>query len=328
MCVYNEDTNYIRESVESILNQTYNNFEFIIVCDNPADVRVLSIIDYYRKKDHRIVCLINEENVGLTRSLNVGLRQCHGEYVARMDADDISYPNRLELQLKYLNKNPQLVACGSYIELINENGNLIGKRKMPVKQNEIDVISVFDTPLCHPTVMFRRVVKGISLRYDEDFVVSQDFALWSTFEKGTISNVKCFLLKYRISNDQISNKRVGEQMHYKRLIQYSNLNKNGIVLDVKEKRVFDYLFSHGYYKPTEMEIKALLVKLYKLLSIVKDAKYLGYYIINCYITNAVLLEKDYCSKIRKLFGFSRDIKYLNAKSILFLLYKELCFGKS
>ena len=104
MSVYNEPVDWMRQAIESILNQTYKDFEFIIVNDNPEREENQLVLNEYRDKDSRISVLCNDQNIGLTKSLNKGLENANCEFVARMDADDIAFPDRLKLQLQYLLK--------------------------------------------------------------------------------------------------------------------------------------------------------------------------------------------------------------------------------
>ena len=115
MSNYNTPEEYLREAIESILNQTYKNFEFIIIDDCSTD-NSLEIIKSYN--DERIVLIENEENIGLTKSINKGLAVAKGEYIARMDADDVSLPQRFEKQINYMNDHTELIVCGSSMELI------------------------------------------------------------------------------------------------------------------------------------------------------------------------------------------------------------------
>ena len=124
MSTYKEDERLLRESIESILNQTYKDFEYIIILDYPDNDVHKRVIEEYALKDDRIHFYVNEKNMGLTYSLNRGLSLCHGEYIARMDADDISLPDRLERQMEYLEKN-HYDLIGGITEMINENGSLL-----------------------------------------------------------------------------------------------------------------------------------------------------------------------------------------------------------
>ena len=128
MSVYKEDTRYLREAIESILNQTYTDFEFVIVGDTPLSdrERVFGVIREYALKDRRIKFFPNENNIGLTKSLNVGLSHCSGKYIARMDADDISVSTRLEKQVVFMEANPKILASSAWFEFIDEEGNYSG----------------------------------------------------------------------------------------------------------------------------------------------------------------------------------------------------------
>ena len=96
MSVYNEPAEWIMLAIDSVLHQTYRDVEFIIVCDNPDNDSICNLLSNYMDNDTRIVLILNKTNIGLTRSLNVALHKCKGKYIARMDADDISFPNRFE----------------------------------------------------------------------------------------------------------------------------------------------------------------------------------------------------------------------------------------
>ncbi len=123
MSVYNGER-FLRDSVESILGQTFTDFEFLILDDGSTD-STCEILEEYANKDARIVLVRNDRNLGLTRSLNKGLRLVRGEYLARQDADDISLPKRLEMQVKFLDAHPEVGVVGSALEIIDENGNTI-----------------------------------------------------------------------------------------------------------------------------------------------------------------------------------------------------------
>lgn len=115
MSTYNEENMLIRQAVESILNQTYSEFEFIIVLDNPKNIEIANLIQEYASRDKRIVILKNEKNLGLVKSLNKALEISKGEYIMRMDADDISEKDRIEKEYKFLKENNlDLVARESY----------------------------------------------------------------------------------------------------------------------------------------------------------------------------------------------------------------------
>lgn len=213
MCVYNEETQFLRDAIESILNQTYAGFEFLIISDNPQNDRVNNIIREYQDNDNRITFKINEQNIGLTCSLNIGLRQCKGKYVVRMDADDVSLPNRIADQVAYMETHPEITASGGNAIRIDENNNII---ENIIVQSEPHIIKrelLFTCPVIHPATIIRRVWNDKSIEYDETFRYAQDYALWvSVFKNGGIvSNIDKFLIKYRCSKKQIHSAHGDEQ---------------------------------------------------------------------------------------------------------------------
>ncbi len=176
MSVYNAEK-YLNEAVDSILAQTYEDFELILINDKSTDSSG-AILQDYAQKDKRVVILENEENMGLTKSLNKGLAIAKGEYIARMDADDISVPERFALQVKYLDEHPDysFVSCiGRYID---ENGKPEQLRLFPETNEEIYAMMPKVDAVMHPGVMFRREDIAKIGNYCEDFRVVQDYDLW------------------------------------------------------------------------------------------------------------------------------------------------------
>lgn len=115
MSIYNEQESWLKMSIDSILHQTYSNFEFIIVNDNPQRTLNRNLIEHYQKLDERIVYIENHVNIGLTKSLNLAIAVAKGDYIARMDADDYSFPTRLEKQITFLSKNCDIIAVGTWV---------------------------------------------------------------------------------------------------------------------------------------------------------------------------------------------------------------------
>lgn len=199
---------YLTDAVKSILNQTYRNFEFIIVNDGPISLII--------PKDPRILIINNHKNLGLTKSLNKGLKKAKGEYIARIDADDISYPNRFEEQISYLEKNPNIALVGSWVNLINDNNKLIKLKKLPTSYHQIKSNLIKANQFYHPTLMIRKNVLDKLGFYDEKFVYSQDYELVLRIaSKYPVSNISKPLLDYRVnSKHSISYDRVKKQAYY------------------------------------------------------------------------------------------------------------------
>jgi len=203
MSVYNGEK-YLREAIDSILNQTFTNFEFIIVNDGSTD-KSLEIIKSYA--DSRIV-IIDQENTGLAKALNNGINIAKGKYIARMDADDISELNRLEVQFDYLEKNEDIGILGTWIELIDEKDNVIGNKKEPVNPEDIHNIILTYGCFNHGTVMFRkslfRKAGGYSNVFPENSP-TEDFALWNRMLRITSgANIPHYLYKLRIHSSSVS----------------------------------------------------------------------------------------------------------------------------
>lgn len=192
---------YIREAIESILAQTYQHFEFLII-DNVSADATPDIVREYAANDSRITYIRNPRDLGIAGSLNKGLRLATGEYVARMDADDVAMPDRLEKQIAYMEANADCVICGSNIILIDENGKQFGKRDFPQNDGLIKQRMLAEIPFCHPaTLLRRRPIIEHEVFYDETIFTVEDRDFWLRFaEYGRYANLPEPLLRYRISD--------------------------------------------------------------------------------------------------------------------------------
>lgn len=190
---------YIAEAIESILNQTFTDFEFIIV-NGPSDDNTLKIIERYAKKDKRIKLIKCKEKTSVTDALNQGLRYCNGKYIARMDSDDISLPDRFEKQVKYMNQNPNVGILGTAIQIFGQQNKVLFYKKHITL---LDLVNKCN--LAHPSVMFR---KSVLDKYDLKYLLTsaEDYDLWARAIKITnIHNLPVVLLKYRFHNHQATN---------------------------------------------------------------------------------------------------------------------------
>jgi glycosyltransferase involved in cell wall biosynthesis len=206
MSVYNSEK-YLREAIDSILAQTFNHFEFLIVNDCSSDSSFELMKSY---NDSRIRIIKNPTNIGLTRSLNIGISNAKGEYIVRMDADDISCHNRLELLVQYMDNNPDVGICGSWAETIEKSPRKLTPDCSP---ENIRTELFFHNIIIHPSVIIRKsVLEGNHLEYNEKLLFAQDYDLWVKCSKYTkITNLPEFLLRYRISNTQLSSNRLINQ---------------------------------------------------------------------------------------------------------------------
>lgn len=256
MSTYKEDERILRESIESILNQTYRDLEYIIILDYPDNDIHKSVIEEYAFKDNRIHFYINEKNMGLTDSLNRGLSLCHGEYIARMDADDISLPDRLERQMKYLEKN-HYDLIGGITEMINENGSLLYSIKsVPADPKKIDKALRYSQCIAHPTWLGRKEVfeKNAGYRHMplcEDY----DFTLRAVLNGFVISNLNEPVLKYRMTSNSISRSNLFEQYLYMSYITNEYKNKRVASVD----KAYAYVQQHLNDSDTEKYLKANVI---------------------------------------------------------------------
>ena len=178
MSVYNEKIEWLKQSIDSILHQTFTDFEFIIVIDNPHYEEGIKLLIDYSTSDSRIILLFNESNIGLTKSLNKGIREAKGKYIVRMDADDVSIIGRLAKQIKFMDSHPDIVASGTAAYKWKDNH----LKKLNRKSNSkcLRSLLIFESPIYHPSAIFRRIINGEFVFYDESFKYSQDYALWIT----------------------------------------------------------------------------------------------------------------------------------------------------
>ena len=199
MCTYNGG-HYLKEQIDSILNQTFSDFEFIIIDDASTDKSVEILQSY---SDPRIQLIVKPKNSGYTDSLNYGLTIAKGEYIARMDSDDISLPTRFEKQVEVLQKNKDVVVCGSWISVF---GNNMESVIFEAPQNPIEIKLTFLSYDCiaHPSVMFRKSCME-NLEYQKEFVPAEDYKLWSeVILKHDFYIIQEALLRYRQHENNIS----------------------------------------------------------------------------------------------------------------------------
>jgi glycosyltransferase involved in cell wall biosynthesis len=188
---------YIRAAMQSILIQTFRNWELIVVDDFSND-GTFEIIREFCDLDSRVKVIVNQVNLGIARSLNIGIAASRGGYIARMDSDDVSRPNRLELQIDYLQANPSVAVVGGNADFVDEDGCYLNTSNMPNSPEQIRRVILKMCPLLHPTVMCRREFLIKMGGYDERLRRKQDYDLWfrgST--KSRYANISAVVLTYR-----------------------------------------------------------------------------------------------------------------------------------
>jgi hypothetical protein len=232
MSVFNGEE-FLRKAVDSILSQTYADFELLVIDDCSTDHSAEILRSY---ADPRLRVVRNEQNIGLTASLNHGLRLSRGELIARQDADDVSHATRLERQVGFLKQNPHIALLGAQVRIINETGSVLNPMGLYRCASEQGVVwqLLFGNPFVHSTVMFRRAAIVDVGGYDESLRYSQDIELWSRVlvnHRGT--NLRETLLDYRTHPSSIVNQRGSEVLESRR----HNLRLNQDILRANTLRL-------------------------------------------------------------------------------------------
>ena len=212
MPAYNAEK-HIDEAIISIINQTYENFEFIIINDGSTD-NTQSIIKKYAERDKRIR-FFNQKNIGLTKTLIKFIDKARGVYIARMDTDDISHNERLSLQVKYLDKNRNIGVIGSYVNIIDDKGKIRRKKKLITVCEKIKKRIIYSNQLVHGAVTFRKDIYKLAGGYDSNFKYSQDYDLWLRMIKKTnITNYPDYLYFVRFHDESLTSKNLKSQSDF------------------------------------------------------------------------------------------------------------------
>jgi glycosyltransferase involved in cell wall biosynthesis len=242
MTVYNGEK-YLSEAIDSILNQTFEDFEFIIIDDGSTDGSA-DIIQSYR--DERIRFLRNGKNLSVPVSSNIGLKLSCGEYIARMDCDDISLPERLEKQVQFMDDHPEVGICGTWLEIF---GNAEGVWRYPSENSEIMALSFFNSPMAHPTSMMRKeLLFKYSLFYDESYTYSSDYEFWVRCGKYfPLANLDEVLFRYRRHGTQIGNRHIKEESQFSDQIRLRQLHELGLDPNSREIELHRALVLGSYF---------------------------------------------------------------------------------
>ncbi len=260
MSVFNAEK-YIKESVESILNQTFTDFEFLIFDDCSTDSSIQIIKSF---NDRRIKIISNPQNIGLTKTLNKGLAAASGKYIARMDADDIALPERFAKQFQFMELNPEVTLLGTAFKSF---GNFTATTIYSTEHNEIRWKQLYECHMLHPSVMIRRdFLTKNNLWYDESFPQAQDYDFWARISQvGKLANLPEVLMHYRQCNDNVTHtKSGGQNAGIKRVRQYL-FSKLGVKqISDAELNIFKKTAYHEYGvgEVYLLALKSLLEKIY------------------------------------------------------------------
>jgi glycosyltransferase involved in cell wall biosynthesis len=269
MPVYNGEKT-VGRAIKSILNQSYNNFEFIIIDDCSQD-QTLKILHDYQEKDQRIKILKNKTNLGIAASLNKGIIESKGEWIVRMDDDDISLPDRLKKQMDFLKNNPDVDIFGGKCIFQDINGNEIksySPNYPPVTTKEIEKLFYHTCPLMHNTIfMNKQKIIDIGL-YNKDFSGAEDYELWVRGWKNglSIKNMNEYLVRFTVNPGKRSLKRLWTTYYVRNYIikQYNFPTKyylHNFALLVK-----DILIKVNLFNP-KWSVRDLIANIRNLVSI-------------------------------------------------------------
>ena len=262
MPVYNREQ-YLKESIESILNQTFTDFEFIIIDDQSTDSS-WHIIQEYAAKDKRIVAVKNTGKKGCYPARNCGHRLAKGKYIAVMDSDDIALPERLQIQFDFMEQHPDIDICGSWLKSFGDYENVIQR---PETHDDIRDALFFDSVVPHQTSMLR--IQNQIPYYSEDYDSAQDYELFCRLinkYKCKFANIPKALLLYRVHQNQISTASRKEQRDNINRTILKNVENIGITLSEKEKLIYLEILSWNFIPKNKFEL-LLSVKMLNNISL-------------------------------------------------------------
>ena len=357
MPTYNAEK-YLKPAVDSILNQTFKNFELLVIDDNSHD-KTLKILSSY--SDSRIK-IIKGDNKGISAALNKGLKRAKGEYIARMDADDIALPERLQVQSEYLDKHPEIGLCSSYFQGIGSSNRQWGQDVVEPKDFYTSLL--YSIPMAHPSIMFRaQEFRDKNLYYDESYKSSEDFEFFSRcIRQVKFYKIPQVLLQYRWHPKQSTYKHHDNgRSTYLRIIkrnfaQYLNIKLSGKLLDLfwgaqplkvsastaqQLKKSLDKIYNKIAFQPEydaarirkffDERLNSMKIQQHKtkyILSISKNKKHKIVTVLGLKIK----IKRNIFKKLRKIFDVKNDsthkvwtilglkIKFKNSKKLFMSKY--------
>lgn len=266
--VYNAEL-YIADAVESILKQTFRDFELLVINDGSTD-KSSEIIRSF--KDERIRLVENEINLRLIATLNKGIKLAKGTYIARMDADDISLPERLQKQVSFMETHPEVGVCGTWFEQLGNPGKIV---KYPEEDAAIRIMMLYQTPFCHPSVILRKeVLEKNEILFSPDFIHGEDYEMWIRLSSHTrFANLPEVLLQYRLHENSVSasNQSVQQEKTYN-VIRLA-FQKAGMQISNEEITLFRHVM-YAQFKADKHFITEAERLLLQLLKANEQTKYL------------------------------------------------------
>ena len=243
MPAFNERPEMITDAISSILEQTYQNIELHIFDDSTAET-TREAIDTFRK-DPRIIIHRFDERAGFIKSLNLGLEASKGKYIARMDGDDYSLPDRLKKEVEFLEKHPDVMVVGGQMNIMDEEGNIISSRAYPTSTLGFFFFSCIRNPMAHPTIMLRRDIIDKGYRYDDRLRMSEDLDLWLRLMNDgfKLSNIPDTVLNYRVTDNFLEKRSSDIQREVMAQVRYQNFSWRHPVHSILSV-ITGWLFTH------------------------------------------------------------------------------------
>ncbi|MBT0810638.1 glycosyltransferase family 2 protein [Litoribacter ruber] len=303
--------NYIQESIDSILNQTFSDFKFLIIDDGSTDA-TKEVINSY--PDPRIQFVNNPTNNGYIHCLNQGIEMISSKYIVRMDADDISLPQRLEKQIEFMEKNSNIAVCGcgkinfldGHPETETEVFNITDSR-------ELLFSSIFNTSIPHPSAIIRRsILSQNNIKYNEHYYYAEDKAMWLDLSKfGDLANLPEYLIKYRLHKNQVSTT--------KHLMQRNNslektklaLNDYGIDLAQEEMDALHFI-CYPQCCTSLKDLYQVESLINKMIYFFKISNQFDIQFVENFLFNRLLMNVTWSTPIGlEIIGFIKGSKFLN-----------------
>lgn len=307
--VYNNDK-YLAKAIQSVLDQTFRDFELIII-DDASEDQSFEIANSFT--DERIILLRNEVNKKLPATLNRGIDIARGKYIIRMDADDISINIRFQHQIDFMEAHEDIGVCGLWMKIIDANDKPCDLGQCRYVDEEIKIGFLFgECSIPHPGVVIRRdiLIKN-NLKYNEDFFRAQDYELWSRCSQYTkFTSVKEYLLLYRKTDISVNYIKDGDSLYFSTLIVEKQLKNFGVSFNDEEMKIHSSIFSRININDKIKYLRSLEEWLKKLINYNETNR-----IFNCSVFNTFIVDK-----------FARALitnNICDLKSIFFLLKSTL-----
>ncbi|MBI1286915.1 MAG: glycosyltransferase [Flavobacteriales bacterium] len=267
--MYNAE-DFVEQSVRSILEQTYTNFELLIIDDGSTD-RSVPVVESF--SDQRIKLVRNEKNLKLIATLNKGLSLAKGKYIVRLDADDIAIKERIETQVSFMEEHPEVGLCGTWYEAFGDVSSVV---RYPTDHQSLKYMSLYQCPIIHPSTIFRTsVIKEHGLKYDLDYPHAEDYKLWGQFAMvSQLANVPEVLLRYRLHDSNISKQQASTQKSNSIRIRTELFHELGLNVSPNQLEAFMQM-NHQVDNLTLEQLKSLGTLLSNMIVSNNNSSYLN-----------------------------------------------------